>query len=340
MKALSIASDLAARFPDNTDVLELLGRAQTLSGEAASAVRTFEQLLKQRPQDARIQYLLGGAEWQAGDRGAAARSFRRAVELRPDYIEARVALLSVLADDQRYDDAISVSRDLQQDYPGNPVGWRLEGRLQVQARNPDAAVKPLQKAQSLAPDTATVLDLAGVYSRTGDSGKAIDLLRGWTAEHPDDVSSLTRLAMYLQSQDRDAEALPIYQHLYELDQTNVVVLNNLAWILHERDDVRALEIARQAYERAPTRPEVADTYGWVLYNRGSKTQGLNMLQEAHLAYPTQTEIAYHVAVALDGVGRGDEAVNTLRKLLRQYPNAPEAGEAQALMEKLSAGGAG
>ena len=59
-----------------------------------------------------------------------------------------------------------------------------------------------------------------------------------------------------------------------------------------------------------------------------------MLQQAYLAYPTQTEIGYHVAVALSGMGRNDEAVKILRKLLRDEPDFPQATEAKALLQKL------
>ena len=85
---------------------------------------------------------------------------------------------------------------------------------------------------------------------------------------------------------------------------------------------------------------MADTYGWILYSSGDRDRGLSILQQAHLAYPTQTEIAYHTAVALDGMDRGAEAVNILRQLLQDHPNSTEAPAAQTLFDKLTANGAG
>ena len=52
LQALTIASNLATRFPDNVNALEMLGRAQTLAGEEASAIRTFDQILSKEPNDA------------------------------------------------------------------------------------------------------------------------------------------------------------------------------------------------------------------------------------------------------------------------------------------------
>jgi hypothetical protein len=79
---------------------------------------------------------------------------------------------------------------------------------------------------------------------------------------------------------------------------------------------------------------VADTYGWILYHSGEREQGLNILQQAYLAFPSQTEIGYHVAVALEGLGRQDESVRVLRRILRDDPKAPHAKAAQTLLDKL------
>jgi tetratricopeptide (TPR) repeat protein len=148
------------------------------------------------------------------------------------------------------------------------------------------------------------------------------------------------LALLLQGEGDDEAALNLYESLYGKGVRNVILLNNMAWILQERGDARALELAREAYQEAPNRPEIADTFGWILFNSGQQTQGLNILQQAHLAFPTQTEIAYHVAFALDAVGRSKEAVPILRRLLREYPNSEQAEPARALLDRLEGQGAG
>jgi putative PEP-CTERM system TPR-repeat lipoprotein len=339
LRALPIANDLAARFPDNAAVLEMLGRAQTLADEPASAIRTFAQILEKQPNDPRIHYLKGGAEWKRDDYAAARRSFERAVELQPDFVDARVALTSVLVEAEDYDAAIEVAQALQADYADQPLGFRLEGTVQMAASNPKRAIEPLRKAVDKAPSAQLVRQLAEAYSRADRTDEAIALLQDWRGQTPDDLASQAMLAMLLHAEGEPDDALPIYEQLYAAGQRNVLVLNNLAWILHERGDDRALEIATQAYELAPNRPEVADTYGWILFNTGERDKGLSILQEAHLAYPTQTEIAYHTAVALSDVGRGSEAMPILRRLLREHPNSEQADDAQALLDKLD-GGAG
>jgi Tfp pilus assembly protein PilF len=115
---------------------------------------------------------------------------------------------------------------------------------------------------------------------------------------------------------------------------DAVVLNNLAWLYQERGDARAVETARRAYEIAPDRPEVADTYGWVLLQQGQTNEALTILQQAYVSFPTQTEIGYHVAVALHQAGRAEESVKVLRRLLRENPSFPQASEAKALLQRI------
>jgi putative PEP-CTERM system TPR-repeat lipoprotein len=340
LKALTVASDLAVRFPDNVDALEMLGRAQTLAGEEASAIRTFDQILDKQPDDARIHYLRGGAQWKAEDLSAAATSFRRAIDEQPDFVDARVALASVLLAERRYAEAVSVARELQKDFPDQDLGFRIEGTVQLAASDPQAAVAPLRKAIAMRPNSEAVRQLAEALVNSSQQAEAISMLEEWAGKVPDDLGSQAFLAMLLHGEGMTDRALPIYERLYSTGKANLLILNNLAWILQERKDPRALEIAQKAYELNPNRPEVADTYGWILFSSGDRERGLSILQQAHLAYPTQTEIAYHTAVALDGMDRGSEAVKILRRLLQDHPNSAEAPAAQALFDKLTASGAG
>jgi putative PEP-CTERM system TPR-repeat lipoprotein len=333
-KALTTASNMASRFPGNDAVQQMLARAQTLGGQVSDAIRTLDRLALTNPQDPQLYYLTGGAKWKAGDHMGAAESFRTAIALKPDFVDARVALASVLLAANDYEPALDVAKGLQTDYPKSPVGFRLEGTILTQAgRNPEA-VTVLEQAAKLGDASDITRQLADAYTKAGRPADAIKLLEGWLKTHADDRAAMAMLAVSYQTTEQDPEAIKLYERLYQGDKTNFVLLNNLAWLYQKIGDPRAAEIALQAYEAAPNRPEIADTYGWILFNTGQKDKGLSILQQAYLASPTQTEIGYHVAVAMSGVGRNDEAAKLLRKLLRDNPDFPQAKESKALLERL------
>ena len=54
---------------------------------------------------------------------------------------------------------------------------------------------------------------------------------------------------------------------------DVVALNNLAWLYHQRGDARALDWRVQAVKLAPQSSAVADTLGWILVESRCRGRG-------------------------------------------------------------------
>jgi putative PEP-CTERM system TPR-repeat lipoprotein len=334
LRALAVVNNLARSFPDNAQVLELLARAQSLAGESANAMRTFEQLAQLRPNDPNLHYLLGGGKWKAEDLYGAKDAFRKAISLKPDFINARVALASVELQDGRVGDALTIAKKLQQDFPDAAIGYQLEGRAYLSQDRPEEALTAFETGYSKEKGAEVMRQLANAYAEAGRRADAIELLEDWTAENPKDLGALGMLAMHYQQGGRDSDAIKAYETLVDGGVEDVVVLNNLAWIYHQAGDPRALETAKKAFDLDSDRPEVADTYGWILVQSGKVQEGLPVLQQAYVSYPTQTEIGYHVAVGLSKADRAEEAVKVLRRLLRENPNFPQAEDAKALLSEL------
>ncbi|HYN79235.1 MAG TPA: XrtA/PEP-CTERM system TPR-repeat protein PrsT, partial [Lamprocystis sp. (in: g-proteobacteria)] len=129
LKALTVANELATRFPDDEPALQMLARAQTLGGQVPNAIRSFDQLLQKNPTDPQLNYLAGGARWKGQDHLGAQKAFRRALELKPDFVDAQVALASVSLDAGDTETALQTAKDLQKTYPDAAVGYRIEGSV-------------------------------------------------------------------------------------------------------------------------------------------------------------------------------------------------------------------
>ena len=104
-----------------------------------------------------------------------------------------------------------------------------------------------------------------------------------------------------------------YESLLELTPSNVVALNNLAWIYHEDGDQRAMQLAKRAYELQPENGAIADTYGWILFKSGKTEESLQVLKKAHELQPDSQEIAMHLAEAYKATGNTAEAKKILEK---------------------------
>jgi putative PEP-CTERM system TPR-repeat lipoprotein len=338
LKALSVASELSSRFPGNDSVIEMLARAQALAGQTTNAIRSFEQLVQLRPDNADLYYLLGGIKWKGEDLYGAGEAFRRAIQIKPDMMNAYVALASVSLQAGRAGEALETAKRIQREFPDAAAGHQLEGTIYLDQKLPDQAVAPFQAALERERNSQIVRQLAQAQADSGKRDEAVGLLEAWVAEQPEDKASIGMLAMQYQLAGREADAITAYERLAEGDTPNVIVLNNLAWLYQKANDPRALETARKAYDLDPNRPEVADTYGWTLVQNDRVQEGLSILQQAYVSYPTQTEIGYHVAVALSRSGRNEEAAKILRRLLRESPTFEQAPEARALLAARGAAG--
>jgi len=335
LKALAVTSELSARFPNDEPVLLMLARAQTLGDQVPNAIRSFDLLLQKNPNDPQLHYLAGGARWKGQDQSGAQKAFRQALALKPDFVDAKVALAAVSLEAGDTETALQSARELQQAVPTGAVGYRIEGSVQVARRDSKAAVAAFKTAFAHEKTSLGARQLAEVMSQTGDAVGAVALLDEWAKANPDDLDVQAMLGLLLQQAGRAQDAIAIYESVVaKAPEKNALLLNNLAWLYHAQGDARAQATAKEAYDLAPNRPEIADTYGWILHNAGRKEDGLSILQQAYLAFPTQTEIGYHVAVALESLGRHDEAIGVLRKLLRDNPSSAQAADASALLKKL------
>jgi putative PEP-CTERM system TPR-repeat lipoprotein len=334
-KALSVATDMSKRFPDDQSVLQMLARAQTLGGQASDAIRTFDELIRKNPRDAQLTYLSGAAHWKSGDYTGAQIAFKGALDLKPDLIDAQVALVSVSLEAGDTETAMRSARALQAARPDAALGYQLEGNVFLSKRDFKAAAGSYRNALSRQPSGAIARQLAQALTQAGDTKAALEVLEDWTQKNPSDLDSQAMIGLSLQQLGRASDAIAVYEKILEQAKTkSPLLMNNLAWLYQDRGDARAESLAKQAYDLAPNKPEIADTYGWILYNSGKKSEGLSILQQAYLAFPTQTEIGYHVAVALDGLGRGQEAVQVLRKMLQDNPKSDQAADAAKLLKKL------
>ena len=335
LKALAVANELATRFPDDEATLQMLARAQTLGGQVPNAIRSFDQLLDKNPQDAQLHYLSGGARWKGQDYAGAQRAFRRALELKPDLVDARVALASVSLDAGDTETALQTAKALQKDFPQAAVGYRAEGGVHASKRDFKSAAAAFRQAYAREKTSGIARQLADAMSQSGDPKGAVEVLEGWAKDNPKDLDAQAMLGLLLQQVGRPKDAIAVYERVVKDGaEKSPLLLNNLAWLYHKEGDPRALAIAKEAYDLAPTRPEIADTYGWVLFQSGKRQEGLAILQQAYLAFPSQSEIGYHVAVALESLKRNDEAIQILRKVLRDNPKSEQAPDATALLKKL------
>ncbi|HTT63546.1 MAG TPA: tetratricopeptide repeat protein [Bryobacteraceae bacterium] len=129
------------------------------------------------------------------------------------------------------------------------------------------------------------------------------------------------------------QALVYYRKVVDADPSNVVALNNLAYLLASQTGQfdEALKYAQQVKELAPDNKGVDDTIGWIMYRQGLYRSAVKYLESAAQGQADPV-VRYHLGMAYLKLGdrRGEPA---LRAALKAAPDLPEARMAKQLLSE-------
>ena len=98
-------------------------------------------------------------------------------------------------------------------------------------------------------------------------------------------------------------------------------------------DARERGLAERAVRSAPESSVALDTYGWILVTEGDAEQGLKYLREA-VSRDSNPLMRYHLAQALNELGRTSEAKLELDTILRAKQLPGWADDARKLRDSL------
>lgn len=134
-------------------------------------------------------------------------------------------------------------------------------------------------------------------------------------------------------------AISNYRKVISIDVSNVMALNNLAFLLADHGPPRqldeALKLAQQVRALVPKSSNIADTMGWVYYKKGIYPSAVQQLQDAvsqdRLAHAPSPLHQYHLAMAYMKAGDSKRGSDELNAALKLNPNLPEAKQAMTLL---------
>jgi putative PEP-CTERM system TPR-repeat lipoprotein len=333
--AALVELDEGQRFhPDNPELLNLLGQAQAANGRKAESIATYRKLVAMRPDSPLAYYRLAIAQVDNQNLSDASESLRKAVQLKPDYVDAVVALARLEVQAGRPDQALKLAKDLQKTAPKSPAGLALEGDLLMQKQQYADAAKAYQNALGVHQTGLLAVKYHVAQTKAGKAKEADAKLERWLKDHPDDVVALEYSANEHLKDGNNKLAIDQYQRVLQKYPSNWIALNNLANLYQRENDSRAITTAEQAYKLMPGSSTTADTLGWILVGQGNTARGLELLQKAVAQSPENTEMRYHLAVALAKSGDKAKSREQLKSLLADDRKFPQRKAAESLLKEL------
>lgn len=320
-------------------LMELRGKALVKLGNAVGATKVWEKWVELSPDSVLANFYYADALANTDQLPAALQYLERARELSPGYMPARLAMIRTTALTGDMDTAFAQMKELQsemQEERGDV--WYTKGWLDSRGGKFAAAEKALKKSLSLQPSPEAAMLLFTALNSLGRSDEAIASLEGWSEKFPKHASLMAVLGQgYLARQETDS-ALALYQRLLAIEPESVMALNNLAWLMREKDPEQALKYAAQGQALAPDDPFMLSTYGTLLASNGKVEEGEQMVRKAVALYPENMQLKLDLGRLLLDMGKPESAKPYLELVIKEQGSDAVAAQARQLLQSINQGG--
>lgn len=332
--ALVAAQDAAAALPNDTRLLEAVGRAQLESGDVEQGISTFRRLAASDENSAPAYLRLGEVFKASGRRPQAEAALRKALEINPNLQPAQNSLLDLLIVSGRRSEALAFARKVQADRPRQPDGYLLEGTYHARGKDVDAAVAAyrngLAKSGSSELARAVFKQLQGADRRAEAEQFGVT----WMKSHPDDLRFEYLMAEANILQDQHAQAERRLARVLATYPDNVLALNNMAWVLSQQGKPGATKHAQRAVDLAPANATFLDTLATAQAAEGQILQALATQQRAANMAPDNHDIRLGLARIALQAGNKEIARSSLQRLRELGPAYKQQAEVARLSQSL------
>ena len=137
--------------------------------------------------------------------------------------------------------------------------------------------------------------------------------------NPTNLPALILSAQAAAQQGDSAAAIARFRTIVNIDHSNMMALNNLAYMLGGSDTGEALKYAQQAAELAPDNAAVQDTLGWTYYRMGRSDMAVRYLKAAVDKESTPRR-QFHLGMSYLKMGAQATGQKLVREALAKDPN--------------------
>ncbi len=330
--AIEMLKDVVARFPDG----EFIGKAKMKLGKALfnasdfeAAIRTFEELLVEKPHMAfeshELLLYLGNACYQTGRRERALESLLKVYNLYPG-MEGRDTLLTrigdILVETGRKDQALKIFKQVTRQFPKTDgfviSSMRLAEHLEDKGEKEKIYTMVIGEYLTNPLSQLAMMRLALLQKEAGEYEKSVETAKNLLVYKPKDLEldaiqlirdASVHIFKKLLEGGEETELIARYEadrkYLDDMDAPDVFLYTGMGYLKSHLYD-KAVDTLYKAYNRTLDR------------NRSDALIGA-------------------LAVSLDEVGRDEEAMKMAGVYVKRFPDGPESLDMQLRMGRIFSG---
>jgi tetratricopeptide (TPR) repeat protein len=293
--------------------------------ELKTAIKDFQALSSEFPDNAEYRFNLGRAYTVMEDLESALKELSEAIRLNPDLIQARIAAAEVYIEKQSFKDALQQADEVLSRTPDHPQARLLRIGALLGQDNMITARTELERLLRDRPDfSAAEIQLAYLETQAKRYPEAEQILRKFYRPGTPDLLVLRGLAtLYLARGQADRAIELLNQEINSSKEPQMTSRMRLV-LAETATHAGKADIAVQQYERAlPNSRRPADIYYRIssLYASQSKVdEAIQHLQQARHLAPENSSIQLSLAAMLETKGRLEEAQPLYKRVLKTDPD--------------------
>ena len=332
------ADQVIAVSPGNVEAQLLRAKALQGLGRQAEAKTLLTNLRRQAPGNAAIDLELAFLSLRQNQAGEAEKIFRSHYVPGQDNLRPLSGLVEALFVQKRSDEALRVIQlDLAKAPARTPVQMMLANAYVV-AGQADSAIHTLEQLRAAHPDLPQVpMRLGQIEGGKGNLEAALAHFQKARQLAPQSTEPALAVAETEERLGRNDSARQDYQAVLKTDPSNLVALNNLAYLTADQggnlDD--ALRMITTASQKVPKQPNLSDTLGYVYLKQKKVSSALQVFGDLAQHYPSNATFRFHHALALLESGSKEQARKELEAALADKPSADLATKIREALGRVS-----
>ncbi len=311
------------KVSQDASTLALAGEAYLASGDAAAAVRHYEQAKALAPKDTSVQTRLGLVRFAVGEPERAISELEAASAGNAKDYQADLALIANYLRRRDADRALAAVQALEGKQPQNPMTYNLRGAALILKKDLAGARANFERALGLRPTyMPAVNNLARLDLRENDRAAARKRYQDFLERDPNNEPALIGLAAVLRTTGADAgEIEALLKQAVAGNPASVSAHSALInFYMRSRNFSAALGAAQAAHAALPDEPRMLQAVGMTQLAAGQTRQALASLTRLADIQQGAPEPLVLLAEAHMAAKQPDDAIKALRAALALRPD--------------------
>lgn len=269
--------------PDNIELIKLSGLVSVNLNLWDDARRSFETVVKYKPEDATSLFYLGNCYDNNGDLISAKNTYLTVIKLRPEYLEA---YKNLCVDFMKLDDA-------------------------------ENAIKYAFKASTIdSEDYIFDFIIGTAYMKIKEFEKSIEPLQRALAKNPENLGTLNSLGTACMAARRTDEAVKYYQKALELDPDNPMAYYNIGSVYQiQQNHAEACDYLKKAVKLDEEDEGFKIALAMSEVKSGQYAEAAEIYKSLLATHPEKDNYKYNLVTCYEAMGDIQTAISMLEKMV-------------------------